>query len=117
MGLRQKKLVYFRPTIFQKTGLLSRFFTRYSEKSPAFIWNPKFSPLGTHARKLPNAVAFGPGIPDQSYYRDEEGLFPDGHGSCHMPDEAQSIPALKEALRIYIRGVIALDGQDLSKEE
>lgn len=78
---------------------------------------PQIFTAGTHARKLPNAVAFGPGIPDQSYYRDEEGLFPDGHGSCHMPDEAQSIPALKEALRIYIRGVIALDGQDLSKEE
>lgn len=78
---------------------------------------PQVFVAGTHARKLPNAVAYGPGIPDQRFYQDKEKLFPEGHGSCHMPDEAQSIPALREALKIYILGVIALDGQELSKGE
>lgn len=78
---------------------------------------PQVFAAGTHARKLPNAVAYGPGIPEPSYYPGKEALFPQGHGDCHMPDEAQSIPALKEALRIYIRGVIALDGEVLTKGE
>ena len=87
----------------------------FNEVTGLGLQPPIFTP-GTHARKLPNAVAYGPGIPDQSYYPGKRDVFPEGHGDCHMPDEAQSIPALKEALRIYIRGVIALDGQELSKE-
>lgn len=78
---------------------------------------PQIFIAGTHARKLPNAVAYGPGIPDQAYYPGKRDLFPEGHGDCHMPDEAQSIPALKEALRIYIKAVIALDGEELTKGE
>lgn len=77
---------------------------------------PQIFVPGTHARKFKNAVAYGPGIPDKSYYVDKDNLFPEGHGSCHMPDEAQSIPALLAALKIYILGVMALDGQELTKE-
>lgn len=60
---------------------------------------------GTYARKIPNAVAFGPGLPmDLSPL----GLKP-GHGDCHCPDEAQSIPNLLTALKIYVLSLLKLD--------
>lgn len=60
---------------------------------------------GTYARKIPNAVAFGPGMDtDFSPLK-----LPDGHGSCHSPDEAQSIPNLLKALKIYVLALIELD--------
>ena len=59
---------------------------------------------GTYARKIPNAVGFGPGQSmDQSALE-----LPPGHGNCHGADEAQSISALKEAVRIYVRALIKL---------
>lgn len=66
---------------------------------------------GTYARKLPNAVAFGPGMPvDLSPLN-----LPEGHGGCHSPDEAQSIPNLLLALKIYVLSLIRLD-QALSED-
>lgn len=58
---------------------------------------------GTYARHLPNAVAFGPDDPD------EQLPCPPGHGSCHEPDECQSIAALMEAAKIYVHALIELD--------
>lgn len=60
---------------------------------------------GTYARKIPNAVGFGPG---QDMEQSALGL-PPGHGNCHGADEAQSISALKEAVRIYVRALIRLN--------
>jgi len=60
---------------------------------------------GTYARKLPNAVGFGPGLPtDMSSL----GL-PPGHGQIHGPDEVQSIPNLITALKIYIVALLELN--------
>ncbi|GGG64217.1 Sapep family Mn(2+)-dependent dipeptidase [Paenibacillus radicis (ex Gao et al. 2016)] len=60
---------------------------------------------GTYARKIPNAVAFGPGLPaDISVLG-----MPAGHGQIHGPDEAQSIPNLLTALKIYVMALIALN--------
>ncbi|MEK8127974.1 Sapep family Mn(2+)-dependent dipeptidase [Paenibacillus filicis] len=60
---------------------------------------------GTYARKLPHAVGFGPGMPaDVSVL----GL-PEGHGQIHGPDEAQSIPNLLAALKVYVMALLALN--------
>lgn len=102
---------------FPKERPVIQILNRVFNEVTGLALEPQIFAAGTHARKLPNAVAYGPGIPEPSYYPGKEALFPQGHGDCHMPDEAQSIPALKEALRIYIRGVIALDGEELTKGE
>ncbi|MFF2481114.1 M20/M25/M40 family metallo-hydrolase [Paenibacillus sp. NPDC058071] len=60
---------------------------------------------GTYARKIPNAVAFGPGMPADLA---PLGL-PPGHGGVHAPDEAQSVPNLLTALKIYVLSFIALN--------
>lgn len=60
---------------------------------------------GTYARKLPNAVGFGPGLPVDYT---ELGLAK-GHGACHSADEAQSITNLKRAVRIYVRALKRLN--------
>ena len=56
---------------------------------------------GTYARKIPNAVGFGPGL--QSDW--EKAGLPKGHGSCHSADEAQSLSSLKTAVRIYVKAL------------
>lgn len=56
---------------------------------------------GTYARKIPNAVGFGPGFPADLR---ELGL-PAGHGGCHGADEAQSMTGLKKAMRIYVKAI------------
>lgn len=59
---------------------------------------------GTYARKVPRAVAFGPGLPTDA---SELGL-PPGHGGCHAPDELQSISNLKKAVKIYVMALAQL---------
>ncbi len=60
---------------------------------------------GTYARKLKNAVGFGPGIKtDFSAIN-----LPPGHGSPHMPDEAISIENFIKAAIIYTLSLIELD--------
>ncbi|MEZ3505688.1 MAG: hypothetical protein K1W10_01770 [Lachnospiraceae bacterium] len=34
---------------------------------------------------------------------------PEGHGSCHCADEAESLENLKSAVRIYVRALVELD--------
>ncbi|MFB8374664.1 Sapep family Mn(2+)-dependent dipeptidase [Paenibacillus taichungensis] len=60
---------------------------------------------GTYARKLPNAVGFGPGLPTDVSSLD----LPPGHGQIHGPDEVQSIPNLITALKIYIVALLELN--------
>lgn len=52
---------------------------------------------GTYARRLERTVGFGPGQ-DRDF--SVCGLLP-GHGSCHCPDEAESVENLKNAAVIY----------------
>lgn len=58
---------------------------------------------GTYARKLPNAVAFGPGI------RGQKKPGPDGHGGGHQPDECVQLKVLEQAFRIYVDSLMAVD--------
>lgn len=60
---------------------------------------------GTYARKIPNAVAFGPG---QERSLNKLGL-PDGHGNCHCADEAELFENLKNAVKIYVSALEKLD--------
>lgn len=60
---------------------------------------------GTYARKLPNAYAFGTGMP---LPKAPDGLFLPGHGDYHQPDEAISILRIQKALAIYILSLLEI---------
>lgn len=61
---------------------------------------------GTYARKLPNAFAFGTGMP---LPRRPESLFRPGHGDYHQPDESIPLERIRKALEIYIKGILRID--------
>lgn len=64
---------------------------------------------GTYARRIPNAVGFGPGLPkDMSKLN-----LPEGHGECHQSDESQCIDTLFLAWKIYMCTVLRLIEQGL----
>lgn len=58
---------------------------------------------GTYARKLTNAVGYGPGLSFQKKPCKE------GHGKGHQPDECICIDNLINAIEIYIRAIEYLD--------
>jgi len=60
---------------------------------------------GTYARKLPNAFAFGTGMP---LPKAPDGLFLPGHGDYHQPDEGISILRMQKALTIYILSLLEI---------
>lgn len=65
---------------------------------------------GTYARKLKNAVSYGPKDP-----RSKCPFLPEGHGEIHSPDECRSVEAVLNAVRVYIRAVAMLaSGSDQS---
>ena len=62
---------------------------------------------GTYARKLPNAFAYGMGnVPGP---KPPEGLFREGHGGAHAPDEGLNVEGLIKAMKIYVMALVALD--------
>ncbi len=61
---------------------------------------------GTYARKLPNAFAFGTGMPLPP--RPAE-IFRPGHGDYHQPDESISLERVSKGLEIYIKGLLQID--------
>ncbi len=61
---------------------------------------------GTYARKLPNAFAFGTGMPLPP--RPAE-IFRPGHGDYHQPDESISLERMSKGLEIYIKGLLQID--------
>lgn len=60
---------------------------------------------GTYSRVVPNAISFGPGLPN----RQRPDFLPAGHGSAHGPDEALNIEDWLTGFKIYIQSVIKLD--------
>lgn len=58
---------------------------------------------GTYARKLGNAVGYGPGVSHR------EKPFGEGRGGAHQPDECTSVAGLLDAVEIYVKALIALD--------
>lgn len=60
---------------------------------------------GTYARKIPNAVAYGP-----CYYLEDNSLpLKPGHGSAHTPDEVMHLTVLKKAIEVYAMALLELD--------
>jgi succinyl-diaminopimelate desuccinylase len=60
---------------------------------------------GTYARKIPNAIGFGPGQD-----RDFSVLgLSEGHGNCHSADEAESVDNIQKAVKIYVNALVKLD--------
>lgn len=78
-------------------------------------WEPQIFSAGTHARKIPNAVAYGPGCLNELTMPYEP--FPDGHGGAHQPDEAQSIDSLCLAIKIYVFAVLRIDTLSIGNEK
>jgi succinyl-diaminopimelate desuccinylase len=60
---------------------------------------------GTHARKMPSSVPYGPWI--MSRFSADEGQL--GFGGPHGPDEAVDIRTLIDVIKIYVYTVIKLD--------
>lgn len=58
---------------------------------------------GTYARKLRNAVGYGPGIPG------DDKRFGDKRGGAHQPDEYVEIQRLRKAVSIYADAIVAID--------
>lgn len=71
------------------------------------VYQREFEPYcmggGTYARKLANAVGYGPGLSDQKK------PCKDGHGKGHQPDECVCIDNLLNAVEIYIGAIQYLD--------
>ena len=61
---------------------------------------------GTYASKLPDAFAFGTGMPLPP--RPVE-IFRPGHGDYHQPDESISLERMRKGLEIYIKGLLQID--------
>jgi succinyl-diaminopimelate desuccinylase len=68
----------------------------------AEYYGPRFSPYvmggGTYARRVPNALAFGPGTNEKTPF-----------GGGHQPDEGVNIQTLLTAARVYILALFRLD--------
>lgn len=68
----------------------------------AEFYGDKFKPFvmggGTYARKIPNAVGWGPGTSAPSPF-----------GGGHQPDEGVNIEELLTAIRLYVLGLTRLD--------
>ncbi len=107
---RQRKVEEIQKWIDAKMPeLMDDFFTILRIRSVA---EPKaLNPVcgGTYARKLPNAFAYGTGIPEQW---PPKGVFLPGHGDFHQPDESISIKRIKTALLVYTCSICELDELD-----
>ena len=91
---------YIEPSHPLVEELMNAYREETGDDKPAYVMGG-----GTYARKIPNAVGFGPGL--KVDYK-EIGLT-NGHGECHCADEAQSITNLKKAVRIYVRALQRLN--------
>lgn len=58
---------------------------------------------GTYARKIPNAIGYGPNIGMDT------NPFEPGKGSGHQPDEVMRIRNLTNAIKIYVFGLMTID--------
>lgn len=65
---------------------------------------------GTYARKLKNAVSYGPKDFKKCPF------LPKGHGEIHSPDETRSIETVLNAVKVYIRAYVGLDMWYASQE-
>ena len=58
---------------------------------------------GTYSRVIPNGITFGGGL-----HAPAPDFLPEGHGSCHGPDEVKHIDTWLRAFEIYLKSVLEL---------
>ena len=58
---------------------------------------------GTYSRVIPGGITFGGGLPAP-----QPDFLPEGHGSCHGPDEVKHIDTWLRAFEIYLKCVLEL---------
>lgn len=58
---------------------------------------------GTYARKLKNAVGYGPGLPNES------SVFGPDRGKGHQPDEYINLSKLENGFLVYVEALVELD--------
>lgn len=61
---------------------------------------------GTYARKIPNAISFGPCFPKETGQYD---FLPEGHGGAHGPDELLDLQQMCKSFKIYANAILAVD--------
>ncbi len=98
-----------KPNFFDPSNPIVSRFTEIYNSETGDDSKPYVMGGGTYARKLPNAFAFGLGMPNDS---PADFLKPQ-HGGGHEPDEALSIDSLLKAMKIYARALIALNDYSL----
>lgn len=100
--LRDSKPNYF-PKERPEVKLLTDLFNEMTGlDKPAYVMGG-----GTYARKLPNAFAYG--MSGALNSPAPEGLFREGHGGAHSPDEGLNVEGLVKAMKIYVMSIIAID--------
>lgn len=109
-GFKMKVLRNSMPSYFDKESP----YVKTLMEAYNFVIKDKLQPYtmggGSYARKIPNGVGFGPGLAIDTT---SLGLSK-GHGSCHSPNEVQSISNLYKAIEIYVLALIGLD-KELNK--
>lgn len=103
-GLKVTDVSDSKPNREDPQGPWAQFLTGAFEAVMGERQEPYVMSGGTYARKIPNAVGFGPGLPKDLTVL---GL-PDGHGECHQPDESQCLDTLYQAWRVYAYTVLEL---------
>ncbi|NMA06262.1 MAG: M20 family metallopeptidase [Ruminococcaceae bacterium] len=99
IDISNKPPFYINPESPVIEALTHAFEEVYGEKHEPYVMSG-----GTYARKMDNAVAFGPGFPNSKK--------PDWAGDAHMKNEALSIEDTLKATEIYCESLIALQELD-----
>ena len=108
-GYRLKVTRYSKPISYPSAHPALSLLTEVYSDISGEAARPYIMSGGTYARKLPNAFAYGAGIPEQW---PPKGIFLPGHGDFHQPDESVSIKRIKTALLVYICSICELDELD-----
>lgn len=103
LGFRIIRLRDSAPSLVDKEALTVRTLTDISNRYLRMDEKPFVMGGGTYARKLSNAVAFGPGIPG------DESAFGPTRGQGHQPDEYIKFSTLEQAFLIYAEALSVLD--------
>lgn len=106
-GFTEQVRMHSKPNYYPKekpaVGLLTRLYNEVAgDDKEAFVMGG-----GTYARTLPNALAFGMGLPEGKGTKSD--LFVPGHGGAHEPDEGLCIADLKMAMKIFALCLIEMN--------
>lgn len=91
------------PMHVDKNQTVVQVLTDISNKHLGTSLSPYVMGGGTYARRLKNAVGYGPGTPGS------EDMFGPERGRGHQPDEYIGLDRLKKAIAIYAEAILAID--------